>query len=569
MPRLTKANKAARTKELNKAQGVKKDAKSYSVERDEIQFITEEKIQVLDLHHKYKIWIGAKWGGKTRPVVTRMSGKMLEDKDNYGLALKKYKTNASSRLHTAISNMGIEMRLAGFDVPLFVKGQNQTYLLKNQKYRDLNQTIEYASLDDMDGIAGIEAPNLGKFAIVHIEEPVMKGDKEQPTKEEFWETITVLESSVDRSNVRYADIHGGDVYTPDYHFTMNAWDDHPLITEAEKHFPENEFLNKCLGVEDWQKMTVEELDESWEDMKKSLQENHTAVVTFEKDSKAFIRLTMFANPGWARTPLVFNNKLPFTQEEQEEMFWNKIKDSILKKDYSLLAIYLGLKKQTDNGNKTYQTSLLETTDTVKEIKEGGWKIIGTSQGWDVDINRLFVETPIVLGERNTFTKGIEYKMFVLPQNPFKSSGSGGGRNIPIYKQKMLEITNNTTGELYALGGAKKPKLGAYLFIDDNQGTWLQYFINNVYHIKGKAKKHKPWDIISRQNWLNQAINSGFIVIDEKNEVLINEINKSVLSNGQDKRDESSTLNKLYDRINSMEYAIYPFHHWLYEAIRMG
>lgn len=114
-----------------------------------------------------------------------MTGMLLTDKSMYGLALKKYKTNAASRLHTAIANMSIEIRSKGYQVPIMAKGISNTYMLKNKHIRDLNQSIEYASLDDMDGIAGIEAPNLGRFGIVHIEEPCMSGDKNIPTYEEF------------------------------------------------------------------------------------------------------------------------------------------------------------------------------------------------------------------------------------------------------------------------------------------------------------------------------------------------------------------------------------------------
>lgn len=188
MGRLTKQQKAGKTKAMQKLTGgyVPADGKkAYDYKVNEKDFITDTKIQVLNLPYKYIIWLGAKDGGKTRPVVTRMAGMMISDNSYYALALKKYKTNAATRLHTAIANMAREMRMTGYDVPVLQKGQSNSYLMKDLRYKDLNQTVEYASLDDMDGIAGIEAPNLGQFCIVHVEEPVMKGDKEQPTKEDF------------------------------------------------------------------------------------------------------------------------------------------------------------------------------------------------------------------------------------------------------------------------------------------------------------------------------------------------------------------------------------------------
>lgn len=572
MGRLPKQQKAAQTYAYKKAQKAPSKAKSkalpkYDPKVNEIEFITAEKIAVLNLPYKYIFWLGAKDGGKTRPVVTRMTGMMLNDKHAYGLALKRYKTNAAIRLHTAISNMALEMRMAGYDIPLLQKGINNTYLVTDERFKDLCQTIEYASLDDMDGIAGIEAPQLGRFAMVHVEEPVTKTDKEQPTKEEFWETIAVLESSVNRSNRRHALQFNVEPEYPTYHFTMNAWDDHPIITEAEEVFPENDFLNKCLGVKDWTTMNMEEIDEQWEDMKTSLETNHTSVVGVKSESKAFVRMTMFANPQWQSSELVYNSKLELTKEEQLDNFWNKIKFAIEQKDYSSLAIYLGLKKQKSADNKTYQTTLMETGDTLKKIKEEGWQVIGTAQGWDVDINRLFVDTPVVLARKVSLLEGVKLKMFVLPQQQFPAFGDGGGRNIPIYRDKMVEITSETQNMLIKLKGKATADNGDFLYIDDNQGQWLQYFMDDYTMIPGKAKKQGDWAIIHRQNWLNQAINSGFIMIDEKNEQLIREIKMSVLASGSDKRDESSTLNKNYDRINSLEYAIYPFRYWINEFLR--
>ena len=158
----------------------------YSVALHEKEFISPEKTEVLDLPYNYIVWIGAKYSGKTRPVLTRMLGMILEDNDTYGLALKKYKTNAAERLHTAISNMSIELRQKGYGVPLMKKGISKTVKLVNMKVAEANQTIEYSALDDSDAIAGIEAPNLGKFGIVHIEEPVERNDRgELPSASEF------------------------------------------------------------------------------------------------------------------------------------------------------------------------------------------------------------------------------------------------------------------------------------------------------------------------------------------------------------------------------------------------
>lgn len=534
---------------------------NYDYKKDEINFITQTKIDVLNLPVVHTVWIGAKYGGKTRPVITRQLGMMLKNEHVYSLSLKKYKLNATNRLHTAINNMSREMRMKGFDIPRVDKSIMKSVLKIHDKNDD-NQSIEYASLDDLDGLAGIEAPNLGLFGIVHVEEPVMSGDKEQPSEEQWDELIDVLMSSVNRSNLTFAKNNNCQPFFPKYHYTMNAWDDHPLVTKAERYYPEDDFLNWCLGVDKWENLTYDFIDEHWDVIKENLTKNNTNWIVDKKTATAFVRNTMFANPTWADTELVFNPMLPYDRAEQLELFWEKIKDAIVQKDSSKLAIYLGLKKVKQDGDKTYQLGLLETGDTLETIKKDKWHIIGTSQGWDVDVNRLLCNTPVALGMRDTLQYGREYKLFVLPQHEISAYGDGGGKNIPNYAKSMKKITYDQSMEFYSMNKGQWAQNGNFLYIDDNQGQWLQYFLGDNLHIKGKAKKQGNWDILSRQNWLNQAINSGFIMIDDKNRQLLTELKRSVLTKSSDKRDESGGLNKYYDRINSMEYAIYPFHHWI-------
>lgn len=110
---------------------------------------------------------------------------METDKDAYSLDLKKYKQGGISRLHNALVNISIEARILGYDVPEYVSGMNISYRDVNKFDKKKNQTVEYSSFDDTNGLAGIEAPNLGYFATVHVEEPVLINDQgKTPTRSE-------------------------------------------------------------------------------------------------------------------------------------------------------------------------------------------------------------------------------------------------------------------------------------------------------------------------------------------------------------------------------------------------
>lgn len=65
------------------------------------------------------------------------------------------------------------------------------------------------------------------------------------------------------------------------------------------------------------------------------------------------------------------------------------------------------------------------------------------------------------------------------------------------------------------------------------------------------------------------IDGGHMIIDEKNTRLIDDMKKSVIKEGFDKRDESGKREKDYDFINSFEYALYPFRAFAYSAAPLG
>ena len=551
MGRLTKVKSTKKTKEIN--------LKTYDYLIHEKQFITKEKIQILNLPQKITVWCGAKEAGKTRPVVLRMIGLMEKDKENYGIGIKKFKINAAERLSQSMLNIVAELKNKEFAIPDYKKTPSKLERrFHNQRVNHLNQTVEFQSLDDINGLAGIEAPNLGRFELVHIEEPVEKNDSNIPTKKRFWEDIEVIERSINRSNVRNAQKNNTSTLAAKYHFTLNAWDDHPLVDEMEKKFPEDEFLNECLGVKDWKKLEIDTINKDWEKIKNNLINNHTAVRT--EDEIAWVRLTRFANPNWNQSVDVYNKERAMSKESQLENFWDKLKLALLDKNYSYLAIHLGLKNQDQEDNKTYIFDNVEVTDTIKKIKKEKWRIRGFSLGWDIDMRRNFILTPVILG-KNFLNDKIVHKLFLLPQKSFKARGDNQGRSIPLYKQKIKKFTLDTVNELTSLETHLNESLefGKHIYIDDDYGIWLSEFsgLFEFFNVS-KAKKHGKYSIVKRQQIFNILFNRSLIVIDKQNKILIDNFLKSIMKDGSIKRDESSTREKLYDRINSAEYAIYPF-----------
>ncbi|WP_369141315.1 hypothetical protein, partial [Modestobacter versicolor] len=121
---------------------------------DEINILTQEQIDVLNLPVSDIICIGAKGGGKSLKGSVRMLSYMETNYRANGLAFKKYKTNAAARLHDLFSNTAGKIKLKGFTIPDYEKGQSETYRMKN-KMKTQNQKIEYLSFEDYASVAGI------------------------------------------------------------------------------------------------------------------------------------------------------------------------------------------------------------------------------------------------------------------------------------------------------------------------------------------------------------------------------------------------------------------------------
>ncbi|MFW3387903.1 UNVERIFIED_CONTAM: hypothetical protein RF648_18035, partial [Kocuria sp. CPCC 205274] len=87
--------------------------------------------------------------------------------------------------HNALNNINLEVKSLGYETVDYEAGINKSYRLVNKSQKTKNQSIEYGSFDDANGLAGIEAPNNGFFGLVQIEEPVLIDDPgKTPTRSE-------------------------------------------------------------------------------------------------------------------------------------------------------------------------------------------------------------------------------------------------------------------------------------------------------------------------------------------------------------------------------------------------
>ena len=491
-------------------------------------WLTQSKTNLLNHPAKRKIFIGGKKTGKTRGTGLKMISLLMSNKDAYGLALKKYSGNATKRLHTNYSNLAIKLSRK-YNIPEFKKSTDRTYILHNKSLAHIskNQSIEYASFENVSGLAGIEAPNAGYFALVHIEEPVEPNDSGKiPTQEEWDMAMDMVKDSVERANEEYNEFNLSinnafiPVPEPEYHFTMNAWDDHPLIQEAEEHFPESEFL-------EW--------------VKQDFINNNIDHRYDESTDTLYVRMTKFANPIEAKKPEL----IKLAQQALDE------------DDNAKLALIFGMKYEgVSNKTKTYDTTNL-TYSTLEEATKNGFTTTAFSMGWDVDFRRKLVGTPTFLMSKEIL--GRKKYIIVVGEQEIIVGKVKRGTRIPSqdYAKLIAEITFSYTDKLRTKD--------VMLFIDEGQAfvdmveSEMDQF-NYYTHVQKAVKKGKDnhWNILERQAWLQTAIDSSNFYMDERNTELLQEIESSYKKLGQEKRDESGSAEKHYDYLNSMEYSVYPF-----------
>lgn len=555
----------------------------------EKKFISQDKIDILNHIAKETYWSGGKGVGKTRPVILRMLGHMEEDKTAQGVAFKKYKTNAASRLHTSVANMALEIKHAGFRIPEYEKGISETYRMIENLKKD-NQTIEYGAFDDYNSIAGIEAKNAGWFPIAAFDEPVEQEKAEKlPTIEEWEVNLAAMYDSLERSNSRHMTIFKREVPATKIHYMLNVWGDHPIVLELEKEIPQAKFLefvlqdlinNNLMAVYNkktdklWVRMTKFNMPIVRLIEKMCLDLNINNVEEFETRINDIDWTT--STPNWEEEhwePITFKDYgispqyvRNYFKKNENRTLVSKTMEAVEKNDATQLAIILGLKYEPETGDKkAFDDSNVIYTDTSKFNNVDSIPLITYS--FDIDHNRRYTLTTeyqaMKIKRWNGILRKNEYyaNLITRKQKTFWVDGVPESERekdnrldkmASLIKEEMQELINQYGETLIA--NARHA-----IVVDDDHNHMINPFKKRFVGLPvifSRAKKHEEWGIIERTTAQQTQFDEGWIIIDEKNVELRKDWKDAIVREGSLKRDESSTKEKRYDTINSREYGTY-------------
>lgn len=533
-------------------------------------FLSKEKIDIINHPAANKVICGGKDSGKTRLVLVSDSITFEVDKNANLIKFKKYIKGGITRLHNAFNNVVLEAKMKGYNVQKYVANQSFTYVENADKSK--SNTIEYFSLEDSNSIAGIEGKGLGYFAGGHFEEPVMFGEfGKVPNKKEWNDLVNMIKDSTSRANRAYA-INNKLETAPKctWWYTLNPWDLHPIVEDLEENLPEENFL---------------------EFIKKNMLKNHTQQFYNIENDTLYVRMTKFANPiiraietllyqsnikthaEWESVPHDALNAFPELLElginwgiiqsylkEQKQTILSQANIALELNDTMALARILGLRYQGSSDRaKTYDLSKLIKVDSEEVLKSPKTKVLEMSIGVDIDTRkgRGFVITPsYVITQENGILGNKNIRNILVGKQIYIPSLGDSVQLVEMYLNQIRDRVKELIDKSYIY--TKGRKIIKYLWMDENRANYLyQLTKENLDIVLSKARKHGSWDIIGRVDYTQICLDNEFIMFDGNNERLFLEMKTSVQKEDENKRDEKGILEKI-DFLNSFEYAIYPY-----------
>lgn len=527
------------------------------------EFLTIEKMEILNHPAKKKVLGGGREAGKTRIAIADTAATMSEDKHASAMSARKYKTLAADKFKTIFINFALEVKHSDYLVPEFKGSQNKILLMRDYKNVNNNSTVECVSFDDPNSISGAEAPNLGYYSHIIIDEPVLHNDTgKTPSRDEWAHSLKMIKRTVDRSNKRHKRIFNKAIPKPTTYVCMNLWDkNHPEVEDLNNHIPDDVFLNFMLGYKNvlsksrkWREKNISKL---WE----SVQKNTTMTIYNKATDTLYAKMSSFANPFY------------LDDEETKNEAFKEFKTSIINIDSNALASLLGLTFEGyDDRTNVYDTRRWIAEDTIEKYgQNSGWEVKGISFGWDVDINIELVGTCTIVVQRKDIAKwGIEEKVLVLPQRIIPMDKSIGDHlEANVHSSRIAKATNDLFN-IVVTNFKFKPQsrmLGKYFSVDVDDRHWLYYYRQELSHFwDGSidiAKKHdnnsKPyysWGINTRIKALQLMLDKDYIVFDKANQRLYNEVIRMTKKLDGTGRDESGYKHRLFNLLNSLEYALF-------------
>lgn len=535
--------------------------------------------------------VASKDSGKSFPVDLYKIQTMERDPFVSGLTLMKYSTGAAKRGTRAFWKAYTEVNKK-YSIPIkYEPSTSFMYKMKNKKNKLDNQSIEFGSFENSDAFAGYVVSNGGYPAWIHIEEPVLQGDSNIPTKKEWDADYKTIHDTVKRHyrTFKQEDERPFDMIPFKTFITMNDWaPDHPISLETEMYHPQNVFLDWILGfsysslLELWKdkidgENVVSELkeaiDKRWEQIKEDVLVRHTKWVYVDRDKNnikidtLYGRMQKFANPS-------VREDVEAREEVYDDMYFALITGNTLE-----LAKAFGMGfGGTDSEDLRFNFKSFLPKDTDNMLKEEGRKLLGFSIGWDHDANRGPVGTPVTLSAKrsryNQFTgEGgdyVDYKIMIHPQILIEGYGKGkAGANTAYYHELMIEASKNAIEKYTKL---RDLEFGTFAVFDDDDGSYVNKMSQGLFNegydwvdsLENKNGKIETggFGTESRDDYWGTHVDLENIIVDKKNTGLVEwlkQVPKTETPSGGNKRSTKGKWGKRFKDIsNSAEYGWWPF-----------
>lgn len=554
-----------------------------------------------------EVLIAAKDTGKSFPIELYKYYAMERDPSFNFITLQKFSTGAIKRQSRAANKCQIYLKRK-YNLKYDYEKKDMSFWMRMMDKKSIlnNQTNEYSSFEDVDGLAGSTPSNGGYYGGLHIEEPSQQSDAisgKTIGAKEWNKKIATIKDTLKRSISEYN-------ATNPYHkplkfkifISMNDWDEDFIISkQAEKYLPRLKFMDWTLGGEEIPTLKyshfiaefedkagiepipelvtwINEADENgktrWEWIKEFVVKNHTKRVVVNEDefgrkiNTAFTRMTKMANP------------LATSDESKKEEIFEAMYNALITANRTELARVFGMADDgTGDLDRRFNFKKITTVNTDDYLKDR--VIYGMSIGWDHDANRGPVGTPVILSGLDKWTRHglnerereiVDLTLTVAPQILIEGFGKGKqGENTKYYHEIMRDETEKVFDK-YLNGDFKKDiSINSQAVFDDDSGSYVNKFAEWLsekgifaYPVpakNGKVESPTGYGRESREEMVEPDIDIGGIVFDKSNTMLLKwfkMVPATLTKEGTKSFTKGIWSSRLKDVSDSFFYGLIPF-----------